>query len=140
VRVVRSLAWNSILMQWYGGPLGECAKLSPKTLIRTFLQNTHLLYTPLTFDTHADDDDNYFLYSLHLVTTKLLIAINLQFSTTKLDDGMSTFEEITESTSGLTLDDFEVDLRTRFAEKGFTIAHALTYLASTGYTTSRRSL
>jgi hypothetical protein len=53
---------------------------------------------------------------------------------------MLTFEEITESTSELTLDDFKVDLRTRFAKKGFTIAYALTYLASTAYTTSRRSL
>jgi hypothetical protein len=53
---------------------------------------------------------------------------------------MLTFKEITESTSELTLDDFEVDLRTRFAKKGLTIAYAITYLASTGYNTSRRLL
>jgi hypothetical protein len=53
---------------------------------------------------------------------------------------MLTFEEITELTLGLTLDDFKIDLRTRFAKKGFTITYALTYLVSTGYTTSRRLL
>ena len=53
---------------------------------------------------------------------------------------MSSSEAITESISGLTLDDYKQDLRTRFADRSFTITHALSYLASAGCITSRRTL